>query len=71
MTRGLRLYVWRNVFYDYTPGIAFALAKSPDHARELIAVGLSGVGLEAVKRELAGEPEVYDRPYGDAIYGGG
>lgn len=69
MTRSLRLYVWRNVFYDYTPGIAFAIAKSPQHARELIAEG-SGYGLETVQQELAAEPDVYDRPYGFAISGG-
>lgn len=67
--RGLRLYVWHNVFYDYTAGIAFALAKSPEHARELIAEG-SGYGLETVLRELAAEPEVYDQPWGHAISGG-
>ena len=32
----LKLYVWTNVLKDYTSGIAFALAESPDHARYLI-----------------------------------
>ncbi len=31
------LYVWEDVFCDYTCGIAFAIASSPDEARKLIA----------------------------------
>lgn len=32
----MKLYIWRNVLADYTSGIAFAVAKSPEHAREVI-----------------------------------
>jgi hypothetical protein len=32
----LRLYVWEDVMWDYTGGIAFALARSQVHARKKI-----------------------------------
>lgn len=34
---GLKLYVWEDVMYNYTEGIAFALAETEEEARELIA----------------------------------
>ncbi len=33
----LKLFVWHDVFYDYTAGVAFALAEDADQARERIA----------------------------------
>jgi len=39
----LRLYVWSDdVFEQYTSGIAFALASSPEEARKLIREGGGG-----------------------------
>lgn len=38
----LKLYVWESVLDDYISGLAFALAKSPQEAKELIIK--SGVG---------------------------
>ena len=32
-----KLFIWRNVFCDYTEGIAFAIAKTKDEAIEVIA----------------------------------
>lgn len=32
----LKLYVWTDFCSDYTPGLAFAIAKSEEEAREMI-----------------------------------
>ena len=32
----MKLYVWQNVLYDYTPGIMFAIASSVEEARSLL-----------------------------------
>jgi hypothetical protein len=68
----LKLYVWNGVLTDWTDGIAFALASSPEEAvNELKKAGLgddyyfSGIKLQGV------EPEVYDTACGHWIYGGG
>ena len=38
MDKDLKLYVWQEVFCDYTCGIAFALAHDEEEARHLIVV---------------------------------
>ena len=35
----MKLYVWHDVLTDYTSGVMFALAESPEHARETIRPG--------------------------------
>jgi hypothetical protein len=37
----MRLYVWDDYETDYTPGLAFAIAESADHARKLITAEAS------------------------------
>lgn len=72
--RKLRLFVWADVFCDYTSGIAFALAYDADHARKLIVRSyLSGsrIHYDRVMKELADDPKVYSRPHGDSCSGGG
>lgn len=32
----MKLYVWEDVLHDWGPGMMFAVAKSPEHARELL-----------------------------------
>lgn len=67
MRKKLKLYVWHGVLYDYTPGIAFALATSPEEAKELIGLvgNWDGLRLDGV------EVEVYDKPEGFYLHGGG
>ena len=36
--RPLYLYVWTDVFSDYTNGIAFALARDSTHARSQMSM---------------------------------
>ena len=66
MEKQLKLYVWEDVLTDYTPGIMFALAESPEEARELIREKCDYVG-----EELEQEPECYETPVGFAVWGGG
>ena len=65
----LKLYVWHEVFCDFTCGIAFAMAESAEEARRLIAEGADE--WEHVEQELSEEPEVYEGPHGEHISGGG
>ena len=67
MNKHLRLYVWPDVFTDYTSGIAFALAPSADEARKLInrAMGCDNLS------DLLKEPHVYNSPVGFGQRGGG
>jgi len=62
----LKLYVWEGVFTDYTDGIAFALAASPEQARELIHehMGYGSSELDTL------DPKVYDTPVGFGLWGG-
>jgi hypothetical protein len=73
----LKLFVWTGVLTDYTAGIAFALAESVDHARDVI---MQREGHKPYLEEeyhgtlwsdLAAEPDVYERPVGFAVWGGG
>jgi hypothetical protein len=65
----MKLYVWHNVFCDYTCGIAFAMAESAEEARRLIRENAED--WEDIDGALADEPEVYDGPHGEHILGGG
>jgi hypothetical protein len=59
------------VFTDYTAGIAFAMADSVEEARRLIAESDAKCYAERIAKELSKEPEVFDGPHGDYIWGGG
>lgn len=39
----MKLYVWEDVLWDYTPGLAVALADNVEDARGIIAANVSGV----------------------------
>lgn len=64
----LKLYVWENVLTDYTSGIMFALASSPEEARKKI---LGGQFSAIMKADLMAEPQVFTKPVGFAVWGGG
>jgi hypothetical protein len=71
----MKLFVWKDVFCDYTCGIAFAVAKNKEEAIELIMTeyekDIPGVRKwRSLKNE---EPEVHDLtiPYGTYVSGSG
>lgn len=63
----LKLYVWQNVLTDYTDGVMFALATSPEEARKLLLAGTSYLP----KEDLDKEPDVYETPVAFSVWGGG
>lgn len=63
----LKLYVWENVLADWTDGIMFALASSPEEAQALILKHTNFVPLG----EFSKPYKVYDSPVGFALHGGG
>jgi hypothetical protein len=68
MKRTLKLFVWKGVLCDYTSGVMFALAHDVEEARKVIQEcnpNIHNFG------ELIEEPEVYEKPYGYALWGGG
>lgn len=58
--RKLKLYVWEDVFADYYPGMAFALAYDVRQARRLVIEKYSGTSRasEYARAEVAGQPQV-------------
>jgi hypothetical protein len=77
----LKLYVWENVFTDYHPGIAFALATNVQEARKLIADALNknhaynsfskARYTQQALEELKGKPKIISSPKGFQLAGGG
>lgn len=68
-TKKLKLYVWEDVLTDWTSGVMFALASSPDEARKVI-LKKSGNSI-SVAQDLAQKPRVIDEPEGFYVFGGG
>lgn len=66
MESDLKLYIWRETYnhIPYGGGIAFAVAASPEDARNLIMSGRKPWDGEP---DLSGQPEVHSGPYA-AIY---
>ena len=62
----LKLYVWHDVLYGWNSGIMFALAHNVDEARQLLRKAWPYLP----DSDLEKEPEIYDSPYADYIYGG-
>jgi hypothetical protein len=63
----LKLYVWEGVLTDYTDGIIFALARSEKQARRLVGKSASYAENEIKDKK----PDVYNRPIGFHLCGGG
>jgi hypothetical protein len=69
-----KLYVWDNYSCDYTPGIAFAVAKNVTQARKLISEKFEEVYLRKMAlEEIKGRPTVHplDKPLAYEVPGGG
>ena len=62
----LKLYVWDEVFEDYTYGVGFALAENPEEARKLIFEKLG-----YVDNDLDKEPKEITTKEGFYVLGGG
>lgn len=64
--RKLKLYVWDNVYCDYSCGVCFALAESVEAARDQLrkTVPYWNSGLDV-------EPKVYNEPVAFICQGGG
>ena len=73
-TKEWKLYVWNNVRNDYTPGIAFAVGRDIEEARQAIRARCTGDRAwewSSYAGELMKDPEILDFPAGDWISGGG
>lgn len=63
----MRLYIWRDIFCDYTCGIAFCMAHSLEEAFSVMKAKLAPHDFS----QLTGDPEVHDEPFGSHVWGGG
>ena len=67
-----KLFIWRNVRCDYTPGIAFASATSKEEAIDAIHKASEEWEWNAYCGDLLKEePEIRELPSGGWISGGG
>jgi len=66
----MKLYIWKEVLCDYTCGIAFAMANSLEEAKQVIRDSVDEYYC-VDDTVFYKEPEVYEIPYGFAIWGGG
>lgn len=67
----LKLYVWEDVLYDWTSGLAVALTHSAEEAKALlIANGIDEDHWQGTKLDGV-EPDVYESPAAAWVYGGG
>ncbi len=67
----LKLYVWDGVLTDWTSGVAYALARSPEEAKELlIGCGIQEGHWDELKLDGQNYGE-YDSPTAGFVFGGG
>ena len=72
MRKKLKLYVWEHVLTDWTSGLAVALARSPEEARELMHEAGLGCDSPRYRCDICRmEPDVYDEPSAFYVHGGG
>ena len=64
----MKLYVWENLFRDYTTGLAVVLAKDSENARDLLR---EKIGYD--HPDLGQKPSEYDLkgPIAFFVHGGG
>ena len=65
----MKLYLWREVLWDYSHGMAFAIAHSAEEARGLLVASDAYWGSDDLKQE----PEVHEltEPFCAYVHGGG
>jgi len=72
--KNLKLFLWTDVLWDYTNGIAFALATNVEDARKLIISEYEETHSKDSARfaaELEAEaPEIIDKQFGFYHFGG-
>lgn len=56
---------------DYYSGVMFALANNVKEARQMLLKDMYGTSLEEMKKDLSSRPDVYQKPFSLAMYGGG
>jgi len=67
----LKLYVWEDVLLASSYGIAFALAKDVNDARELMRKKMAADGWgEELHADLKEDPQVITEPEAFYVYGG-
>lgn len=66
------LYLWEGVLSDHTDGVMFAIAESPEHARELLRTR-NTYESTTFELDLQGEPceLLLNAPFAFHLYGGG
>ena len=58
-----KLFVWTDIFCDWTCGLAFAIARSKEEAIEILKERYPELKIKALREELEEtEPIVYDLP---------
>lgn len=69
MNKKLKLFVWKDVFCDYTCGMAFAIGETKEQAIDAI-VNVSDYEKDELIRSKCEEYPI-DKPIGFAVWGGG
>jgi CO dehydrogenase/acetyl-CoA synthase delta subunit len=67
----MKLFIWKGVLFDYTDGVVFALAKNVEDARQVVLQSVEDWARKSVSEAMSGDPEVHEKPYGFALWGGG
>ncbi len=69
----LKLYIWKGVLADYTPGVIFAMAYTLPQARKVVmdATAEDWARESVASAVMENDPEVHETPYGFYIRGGG
>lgn len=66
------LWVWQDVLYDYTSGMAFAIARTAEEAASLVqASGACGEWDGVLLDGQAPQQHPLNQPFGYHIHGGG
>lgn len=66
----MNLYVWEEVFCEWTHGVAFALANTPDEAREKVVASVNESLRDIARLEVSKEPTVWPLGKGYHLWGG-
>lgn len=65
MRKNYKLFLWENVLSDWTEGVAFAIARNSEEARDIICKDA-----ECIRDDLQDEPVVITKKFGFHLSGG-